>query len=93
METIVKENLSGDDYTTKPTKLPVFLPEHLLSYLFGNLCMEIGMMRWKNIGAMPKYTTARGKIYPQDIIAHWVCMGMVQSMPQLVRRSSHFFST
>jgi hypothetical protein len=42
VETIVKENLSGDDYTTKPTKLPVFLPEHLLSYLFGNLCMEIG---------------------------------------------------
>lgn len=42
VETLVKEKLSGDDITTKPMRIPVFLPEHLLAHLFGPLGMEIG---------------------------------------------------
>ena len=42
VETHVKEKLSGDDVTVRPMKVPVFLPEHLLAYLFGPLGMVIG---------------------------------------------------
>ena len=41
VETMVKEKMAGDDITTKPMKLPVFLPEDILTYLFGTLGMII----------------------------------------------------
>lgn len=41
VETVVKEKLSGDDVTTKPMAIPVFLPETILGHLFGPLNMTI----------------------------------------------------
>lgn len=41
VETLVKEKLSGDDFTTMPMRIPVFLPEHILAFLFGKLGMVI----------------------------------------------------